>query len=559
MIWQYTPYTIPLMIVSAFSIFLGIYIWFHRRSPLGKIGSVIVLANSEWIVTHALELASADLSTKIFWDKMQFLGIVTVPTGWFIYALYYTGGEKWLTRRTMLLLILVPFITVVLAFTSGRHDLIWTSYTLDKTGPFTVLYNTYGPWLWVFIGYVYLLGLFAASLLIQMFIHSHSFFRWQISALMVGALAPWIASALVAFNMNPFPHLEITPVFFTVTNVVVAFSRSYLQLGDIVPMARETIIECLGDSIIVLDAENRIVDMNPSAHSLLGGNTSQIIGKPVEEVWSEFHSQMKPGKSGTCKEIVLDCMDRPHIYDVRTFPLDVWKDCTVGWIVVLRDITDRKRAEERIEASLQEKEVLLREIHHRVRNNMQVISSLLSLQSQHVEDKTYTELLRESQDRIKSMALIHEKLYQSENLAKIGFGEYVGSLVHSLIRSYRVNTEKIAVKMEIEGVFLDIDTAIPCGLISNELVSNSLRHAFPGGREGEIVVRLCSSNGTIELTVTDNGVGMPENVDFRKTQSLGLHLVTILVENQLGGTISLNRSRRTTFHITFGGKRGVDT
>jgi len=218
-----------------------------------------------------------------------------------------------------------------------------------------------------------------------------------------------------------------------------------------------------------------------------------------------------------------------------------------------RDITERKRAEEQIKQSIKEKEVLLREIHHRVKNNMQVISSLLNLQSAHIKDSQYKEILKESQNRIRSMALVHERLYQSENLANIDFHEYITSLVRGLFRSYNATADMVSLVIEVEDVSLGVDAAVPCGLIINELVSNSLKHAFPGGRKGEIKIVLHSVCEMVELTVADNGVGIPEDVDFRTTESLGLDLVTTLAEYQLGGEITLDRSEGTAFCITFEG------
>lgn len=210
-----------------------------------------------------------------------------------------------------------------------------------------------------------------------------------------------------------------------------------------------------------------------------------------------------------------------------------------------------EQSHKRLEESVKEKEVLLREIHHRVKNNMQVISSLLNLQSAHIKDKTLREMFDEAQNRIQSMSLIHEKLYQSKELAYIDFKEYIKALTTDLVRSFGVKKDKIAIVINVEDISLDIDTAIPCGLIINELVSNSLKHAFPDGREGEIVIALKRVEGGIELRVADNGVGIPEELDFKKTRSLGLRLVTILAEDQLQGSIELKRDGGTDFRITF--------
>ncbi len=212
---------------------------------------------------------------------------------------------------------------------------------------------------------------------------------------------------------------------------------------------------------------------------------------------------------------------------------------------------NRYWVEEQIKESLTEKEVLLKEIHHRVKNNMQIISSLLRLQSRDVTEKKYIDMFTDSQNRITSMSLIHEKLYQSKGLAKIDFDDYIRDLANGLFQSYGANGN-IKLIIDVRDVSLGIDSAIPCGLVVNELVTNSLKHAFPDGRRGEVLISLHPTDGNmIELIVSDNGVSIPEDIDIRKTESLGLHLVTILVENQLHGEINLNRSKGTEFLVKF--------
>jgi len=214
------------------------------------------------------------------------------------------------------------------------------------------------------------------------------------------------------------------------------------------------------------------------------------------------------------------------------------------------EVAERKRVEQQMLSSLQEKEVLLKEIHHRVKNNLQIISSLLSLQSEHMSAHDPARAFRESQDRIRSMALIHEKLYQARDISRVDFGEYARSLTAYLSRSY-VTRPGIAVSVDIEGIALDIDKAIPCGLIINELVSNALKYAFRDGRDGEVRVALARDGNAFTLTVGDNGAGLPPGLDFRDTPSLGLQLVNTLV-SQLEGRIELrDGGTGTEYRITF--------
>jgi two-component sensor histidine kinase len=195
--------------------------------------------------------------------------------------------------------------------------------------------------------------------------------------------------------------------------------------------------------------------------------------------------------------------------------------------------------------------VLLKEIHHRVKNNLQVISSLLSLQAMNVQDQTLLEMLRDSENRVRSMALVHERLYRSQDLAHVDFAEYVQGLTSHLFRSYRLDGRGIRLTVDIADVPLTVDVAVPCGLILNELVSNALKHAFPNGHGGEIRVELHEEDeGRVALMVKDDGVGFPADVDFRHTESLGLQLVNTLAR-QLQGTVELERQSGTAFRICF--------
>lgn len=248
----------------------------------------------------------------------------------------------------------------------------------------------------------------------------------------------------------------------------------------------------------------------------------------------------------------------------------VWVNLTVSlmrepsgepkyFISVVEDISerqaaqrDRKQWEQQIQASLLEKEVLLKEIYHRVKNNLQVISSLLSLQSAYIKDKDDLVIFKQSQQRIASMALVHEKLYESQDLARINFGEYIRDLVASLFSAYEVNEDAIALRINIdEQVFLGLDTAIPCSLIIHELVSNSLKYAFPAGRNGTIYIEMNkNTDHQVTLIVSDDGIGLPSNFSFKNIASLGWQLVDALT-NQIAGDVDIQGSSGVECQVKF--------
>ena len=247
-----------------------------------------------------------------------------------------------------------------------------------------------------------------------------------------------------------------------------------------------------------------------------------------------------------------------------------WPDKSIHWIsakgrVVTRDpsgaptrmlgtvadITEQKQLEEERARTLKERETLLKEIHHRVKNNLQVVSSLFYLQRQRTEQEALRTLLDESRNRIQSIALIHEKLYQSEHLASIDFGDYLQDLTSRLTSAIGAQSPQARIEIHAGEVFLDIEKAIPCALIANELVSNALKHAFPGGRRGEIHITVgWEAPGLVQLVVSDTGVGFPVDLDFKNTTTLGMQLVCSLT-TQLRGTVTLSRDGGTRFAIQF--------
>jgi PAS domain S-box-containing protein len=316
--------------------------------------------------------------------------------------------------------------------------------------------------------------------------------------------------------------------------------------------------------VVMIDADQTVTLINKKGCEILEYKEEEIIGKNwfdnflpyrLRDKVKRYHSMMMMGDITPVEYFENEVLNKSGQERLIAWYNTAFRDEEGNIIQTLGsgvDITERKKDEEQIKKSLKEKEVLLKEVHHRVKNNMAVISSLLKLQADRVKDEHYREMFSDSMGRIKTMAIIHEKLYKSKDLAKVDFNDYLKDIINSILMSYGFSSHKVALKTDVKDVAFGVDTAIPCGLIINELVSNSLKHAFPGDGDGAIKVSLRRNDkAEVELTVSDNGVGIPENVDFRKTDSLGLNLVNALV-GQLNGKIELHRDQGTEFQITFG-------
>lgn len=310
------------------------------------------------------------------------------------------------------------------------------------------------------------------------------------------------------------------------------------------------------------------------------GRTLETVGQPVARSWLKPSGRIYRPDAMTAigREVTLSQNGETRIFDMRVSPIVDWRSYIMSQVVVLRDITERvqaekklqqvneqlryelverKRAESKLQESLNEKEVLLKEIHHRVKNNLQVISSMLNLQSGYMRDDATLTMLKDSQHRVRSMALIHEKLYQSANLALVDFGDYIENLAAYLVRSYSGQAQGVQLKVDAETVHLGIDTAVPCGLILNELISNALKYAFPDGQSGGITISLqTDGEKQVCLSIADDGIGLPPGLDIFNTPSLGLQLVHTLV-GQLSGSLQIEQSDGVKFIITCPLEKGV--
>jgi PAS domain S-box-containing protein len=306
--------------------------------------------------------------------------------------------------------------------------------------------------------------------------------------------------------------------------------------------------------------EGIYVYASPASQVLFGRAPDELVGRSIFDL---CHPDDTPTLAGAYQA----APEAPHALTItnRVRRLDgsyVWCETAHSRVpafsdpsavhiqTVARDVSERKHAEEFMKTSLREKEVLLREVHHRVKNNLQVISSLLKLQSQHIKDQRSLELFKESQNRVRSIALVHEKLYRRNDLARIDFAEYVRGLAAHLMRSCGVKTDSISLNVDAEPILLNVETAIPCGLVINELVTNSLRHAFPAGK-GSIMIDFRRGIGDqLVLSVQDTGIGLPALIDTRNNDSLGWQLIHALAD-QLKANIEIGREAGTHVSLTF--------
>ncbi len=322
----------------------------------------------------------------------------------------------------------------------------------------------------------------------------------------------------------------------------------YRMIGDLVPFG-----------VWACDAKGKFSYLSESFLSVLGTSMEEcrkqgwmhlLPREDYDRTIADWRQCIQTGSFWDYEYRIMDMKGKVFIVLSRGAPHTDSAGNITSWVGIHLDITQRKRYEERLETSLREKEVIIKEVHHRVKNNMQVISGFLELQSNYIEDPLAVEKLNECQRRVRTMALVHEKLYQSKSLGAINAAEYIKSLIADIMNSYSLST-LVDLSVEVDDVNITLDMAIPCGLIINELVTNSLKYAFVGRPEGKISLILHhQEDHTFSLITQDDGVGLPDNFEARSAASLGMQLVRVLV-HQLGGEMKTHSDQGARFTIIF--------
>lgn len=377
-------------------------------------------------------------------------------------------------------------------------------------------------------------------------------------------------SCLLWLDMALFPLKNETR---TVTGVL-GVARDITQLKEVERLLRQTQAQLRQREklmrltlvqapigIIITDLSGKFISMNDSFCQILGYSTGELVELSWQDIlaqdnpeWYQFYYQQLQQENNDSIQWEQPLRHREGHVITSLICLGLIRDLNdqpLQCIAHIEDISDRKQAEAQLQASLREKEILLKEIHHRVKNNLMIVASLFTLQSLQVTDQRLLTILKDSQNRVKSMAMIHEILYDATDLSEIPLKDYIERLVNTIVSTYSRRRQSIAIQFDIEPIALNIDTAVPCGLILNELITNSLKYAFPDNNPGEVGISL----HTLEphhyvLSIWDNGIGFPEGLDFRRTNSLGMQLVCDLTR-QLKGTVELDRNHGTRFQIRF--------
>jgi len=363
--FAYSPY----MLLPLFSMILALFLAYrgvrYRSTPMGKTYLVLMIALAWWSFSVVMEHSSLELSAKIFWGQMSYFGITVIPVAWLIFTLLYTKREKWITRRNLALLLILPVITLAIVWTNGIFHLMWKNFWLNTNVSPPVDAVTHNWWFWIHSVYSYSLLVLGNICILDLFRKSQGIYRKQAGILLIAAFVPWIANILYIAGIKPFTVIDPTPLAFAVTGLAFLWGLSRLQLLDIImPIAHDAILKSMADGVIILDTQQRVIELNPAAQNIIGGNRSHVIGQQYNLVLPGQLGllEMKPGMSETEAAIILGQGEEQHFYGVRITPVGTTQHLS-GHLVILHDDTERMKAD----AESKERAILEIELNERKR------------------------------------------------------------------------------------------------------------------------------------------------------------------------------------------------
>jgi len=350
--WYFNPYALILFICALATVWVGVYAW-RQRAQVGAGPALTLLGTAIWSLGYAVATGVHDLTWRIFWAKVQHLGIALTPVAMAVFVLHYIGREKWLTRRNLALLAAVPFVGMLLAWTNEVHGLIWAHVNLKIVRSLALLDLSYGPYFWFYFAYNYLVLLGSAVIFLRAALRSPHLQRRQAAIMLIGTLCPGVAILIYLTGLSPLRHLDLAPLGYSLCSLVLAWGIFRYRLLDIVPVARDKVIENMTDGVIVLDTQGRVVDANPTMLQLIGRSAGEVVGRPVAQFLAGRLDLVEPCQEVPKAQVPITMGEgkTQRYFDLRISPLYGGQNKLAGRVVVLRDTTERMRAEEALRDS----------------------------------------------------------------------------------------------------------------------------------------------------------------------------------------------------------------
>jgi diguanylate cyclase (GGDEF)-like protein/PAS domain S-box-containing protein len=341
--WEINPYSLSLLFTAAISAVFAVYTWRRRATPGAFPFVFFLLAAMVLSLGYAFEYQTDNLDVKLFWSQVEYIGIVCVPVAWLLFSMQYTGHNPVRMRRLTFSLLLIPALTLLLVWTNKYHNLIWTRTEIAYYGNIRVLDLDYGAWFWIHTGYSYLLVAIGMTFLVRFYLHAKGVYRKQAGIVLLGMFIPWISNILYIAQVERLPY-DLSPFAFAIAGLFATWSFLRLQFLDILPLARDAILDRMQDGVIVLDARNRILDINPAAQSLLRKSLAQVIGRQADQVFADYSEMVQRYINVESTQAILTggSEEAPQYWDLSISPLYDSRGTFTGRLIVLHDVTERQ-------------------------------------------------------------------------------------------------------------------------------------------------------------------------------------------------------------------------
>jgi len=554
---QVNLFSFPIIIGIGFTSFLMRLVAHRNR---GRVVSIFMLF-SGLVILYSLffitTLLSSNPTIQIFAFHLMVFTTMFIPPAILFFLVEYLGYDSWINWKSVTFLLLVPVISGLLELTDPLHGLFWEEVKVIWYGGFSYVQESPGFIPILLSIYLYfILGISIALLCWGMF-QTPRYRRSELNLVIVALAMPLLFDLVRIIGYNPLPHLYMTPYGVLISVVLLGVSIIGYDFLNVIPAAYSRLFSEVKDAILVFDHKMNILDFNVAARHLFFSKTELHERLSHKDLPVSMQNALLDQKT----EISIQIQHETKYFDMRISELAGKDGVLRSMLVTLHDISWRKESEFQLqelikekEALLGEKEVLIREINHRVKNNFNLAGSLLFLESQKFEDQSVKDAFDVSRDRLRLMSLLNEKLYRSENINNLELGVYLRSIAEDLIRLQWPRNPKVDLSCEADEVAMNPREAIPCGLIVNELVTNSLKHAFGEMNEQRSTISIklsVATDGLIQLKVEDNGCGFNEGFNYQSNDTLGLKLVHMLGLEQLGGKVDIGNESGACFKISF--------
>lgn len=515
--FQYIPYIWPLTISAIITLSLAIYSLFRQRHAKGAKAFILcMLAVTIWSYGNALEMSATDLPTKLFWANFQYIAYTFAPVTLFIIALQFTGYDHWIRNKRFFWITVLPAIIVILVWTDGWHGLVRYNVHLDNSGAFPVIAKEYGPAFFVHAAYAHFLNLAAWVLLARAAFIKNNVYRKQAMAILVGVSLVVIPNVLYILGYSPVTRFDITPVFFGPSGLVIAWGIFRYKLFDVIPVARATVIETMNAGVMVLDLQNRVLDINPAFEKIVSFSASKASTKTVEEVCGDIPQLLKvcTDPSITHQEFSINANGSPKIYEVLISPLTDNKGELIGRLIVTYDITEKKQAQQEYMkqqwkiAVTEERERLGRDMH----DNLGQVLGFINLQAQGIRQELSNDGVGITLSKLDKLVEVTQAAHQEirefirKSRSPVSMDKDYKSTLLKDIKEFEEQTGlsvDLDIPREFTGEGLELSVRLNLLNILKEALTNIRKHA----EADRVKIVFSLSEKRLDVMVEDNGKG----------------------------------------------------